>query len=210
MIEEARCLKVKELERELEKLEIEYAAMYDLRDTIYGQLHLLRYVKRKVEEYQSQEHSFFDRFTKRKEYLAYKANLETLKSYPEKESVLESRLVHAEDETYAMVTSSGIEKKIEDKKKEIEQVKAATTLEQLGMNAMEVVEILQNHGVTPTWGDGDYQLYSQMHDSENQQEIAMAKSIDEVRYQNTHKRRLHKCTVGTYAAKLYNAEQENI
>ncbi|MBS7401614.1 MAG: hypothetical protein KIG16_03825 [Eubacteriales bacterium] len=209
MVEELRCLKIAELKRELEQLEMEYASMFDEVNAITGQLNVLRYARKDVENYRSTKHSFWERFTKRKEYLAYRANLATLQDGAKKEAELNNRLVVAEVKSEQMINDSHIKQKITDKKHEIAQAKKATSLAELGVTKLDAVKILESHGITPTWGNGDYQIYNQMHDSENKQEALVAQVIDHTP-RVEHDQRVRKCTVERISIKENLGGRDNL
>lgn len=208
MIEEARYLKLKTLKQELEQLEVQYASMFDEINAINGQLSMIRDAIESVEKYQKQKHGFLERFTKRAEYLAYKSNLETLKGCPRREIELKNRLVAAEINAEKVIAESNIVQKIKNQKQVIEQAKFATTLEELGMMPMEVVEKTQALGIPLTWEQGDFQIYTQMHESKNAQEVAVANALDEARH--IRHKRLQKCVVGTCMGREKHSERENI
>ena len=178
MLEEVRCLKVNQLKDEIEKLKMQYAAMFDEVNTINGQLWVLRYAEKQVENYQSQKHSFWDRFLKRKAYLEYRANLSTIDHSQEKIAMLSDRLADAESRVLENITKSDIKQKIEKLEAKVHLFKSATSLDQLGLTPMQAVSLLQNNGITPVWGDGDFEIYSRMHNSTDETELVTVGMID--------------------------------
>lgn len=207
MIEEARCLKLKTLNQELEQLEMEYASMFDEMNAIRGQLNAIRYARNAVEVYQKGKHMFWERLTKRKDFLAYKANLEVLQNCPQSENELNDRYEAAENKANKLITKNKLVQKIADKKQEIAQVKKATTLEAMGMTPLEAINQVKAAGIPLTWGDGDFQIYMQMHDSENTEEVQAAKNIDTF---PPTRPRLHKCILGRLVTQENHADLENI
>lgn len=179
MLEEVRCLKVKELKNQLEQLRIEYAAMFDEVNAINGQIWVLRYAEKQVKNYESQKHPIWERLTKRKNYLAYQANLATLKNSREKMVSLTNRLAHAEIQAMETVAESAIQQKIEKLENAIQMVKSATSLDQLGLTPMQAVNLLQTNGLTPIWGDGDFEIYARMHRSNDEAELVVVNEIDQ-------------------------------
>ena len=168
MLEDVRRLKLETLNQELEKLEHEYAAMFDEVNAIYGQLWVLDYAEKQVNKYKSEKHSLWERFTKRKEYLAYQTNLETLKDCPKKTVSLENRLARAELETIERIEHSGILQKIESKKNQIKKIKNATILEEMGMTTAQAVELLHAKHVDFGLGKGDEEILQRYLDYKNQ------------------------------------------
>lgn len=159
MLEDVRRLKLEELNQELEKLQHEYAAMFDESNALNGQLYVLRYAQEQVDKYQSVKHHFWERFTQRDTYLAYKANLETLQGCPQKMVSLSNRLAHAELKASKKIVHSGIVQKIENLEKQIALVQKAASFEELGLTSVQAIEFLRANHVDSNLGKGDEEIW---------------------------------------------------
>lgn len=204
MLEDVRRLRLQELKQTLEKLQMRHAAMYDEVNALNGQIWVLRYAEKQVQNYQNHKHHFWERFTKRKEFLAYRANLATLQGCPEKLEMLNQRLSQAENQAAHQITHSGILQKIQNVEEQIKSVKQATTLAELDMTPSAAVTMLKQHGIKPAWEQGDFEIYAQMHDSDDEKEVALAKTIDH----EPVRPRLHKCTI-SYGLRENRSDLEN-
>lgn len=147
MFEEVQRLRVNQLKNKLECLRMEYAAMFDEVNAIDGQLRVFRYAEKQVRNYQRKRHFLWERFTKRKQYLAYKANLAMLKKYPVMMMSLSNRLAHAELEVADEIKSSRIVQKIESLERQVAQAETAKNLEELGLTAADAVKLIFSDNV---------------------------------------------------------------
>ena len=153
MFEEVQRLRVNRLKKTLEGLRMQYAAMFDEVNAIDGQLRVLRYAEKQVRAYERKKHFLWERFTKRKEYLTYKANLATLQKHSIKMMSLSNRLAHAELEVAEKIKSTDILNNIERLEREVKAAESATNLTELGLTLEQATNLLLLNQLSTTAQD---------------------------------------------------------
>jgi len=159
MLEEVRRSKLAKLEKKLDDLQHQYAAMFDELNTLASKLSYLRYCQKKgISAYYKgkKEFTFIEaNFTARKEYQAYQAALDELGTLPRKISELDEQLIILKKRVLRKINRSGILEARENLKEQIETVKNAKTLEELGVTPFYAISRLQNHSDVPVLSKND-------------------------------------------------------
>ena len=102
--------------------------------------------------------SFIERLVSpkaRREYREYQNNVNEMNTLPDKIAAMTEKINTLEVETAQQINRSGVLHVIDEIKKTIAEIKAATSLEQLRMKPVEALKMLQDNGIAPVLDESD-------------------------------------------------------